>query len=191
MVIPSSVAHIESPFTGCDNLTEIIVDSANTTYDSRENCNAIIETATGVLVSGCQTTVFPNGVVSIGECAFGGLDCLTNVVVPEGVVELRDSAFSGCRKLKSIHLPTTLKRIGIDAFSWCSLSSIVLPEHLELLGDSAFCNCFQLESVNIPVGVKVIEKYTFYNCPIRCVSGSEASLAQDVATRKHARYIPE
>lgn len=191
MVIPSSVSHIESPFTGCDNLTEIIVDSANTTYDSRENCNAIIETATGVLVSGCQTTVFPNGVVSIGECAFGGLDCLTNVVVPEGVVELRDSAFSGCRKLKSIHLPTTLKRIGIDAFSWCSLSSIVLPEHLELLGDSAFCNCFQLESVNIPVGVKVIEKYTFYNCPIRCVSGSEASLAQDVATRKHARYIPE
>ena len=50
VTIPGSVTSIGSgTFEGCTALTSIVVDEGNTAYDSRENCNAIIETATNEL----------------------------------------------------------------------------------------------------------------------------------------------
>ena len=71
IVIPASVESIGSlEFDGCISLESIIVDSNNTVYDSRENCNAIIETNSNTLVCGCKTTKIPNSVTSIGSSAF-------------------------------------------------------------------------------------------------------------------------
>ena len=44
VTIPGSVTHIGygALFEGCKALRSIVVDEGNTTYDSRENCNAII-----------------------------------------------------------------------------------------------------------------------------------------------------
>lgn len=36
------------PFLRCSSLTVIIVDNENPVYDSRNNCNAIIETVKGI-----------------------------------------------------------------------------------------------------------------------------------------------
>ena len=46
------------------------MEDGNPVYDSRNNCNAIIETATNTLHSGCKTTIIPNSVTSIGAWAF-------------------------------------------------------------------------------------------------------------------------
>ena len=52
VTIPNSVTSIgNSAFSGCSSLTSIVVESGNTTYDSRDNCNAIIETATNTLIA--------------------------------------------------------------------------------------------------------------------------------------------
>ena len=73
VTIPNSVTSIgDDIFAGCDGLTSIKVEDGNPVYDSREDCNAIIETASNTLVFGCMNTIIPNSVTSIGECAFYG-----------------------------------------------------------------------------------------------------------------------
>ena len=42
---------VESAFRNCTGLNSIVVESDNTKYDSRNNCNAIIETATNTLIA--------------------------------------------------------------------------------------------------------------------------------------------
>ena len=69
--IPNSVISIgESAFIGLSNATSIEVESGNEFYDSRDNCNAIIETSTNTLIAGCQNTIIPSSVTSIGRSAF-------------------------------------------------------------------------------------------------------------------------
>ena len=41
-------------FKGCSGLTSIVVDPDNPVYDSRDNCNAIIETKTNTLIAECK-----------------------------------------------------------------------------------------------------------------------------------------
>ena len=45
-----------------DNLTTIVVDEDNPYYDSRDNCNAVIDSQTNELIIGCQRTVIPAGI---------------------------------------------------------------------------------------------------------------------------------
>ncbi|MBQ8273450.1 MAG: leucine-rich repeat domain-containing protein [Bacteroidaceae bacterium] len=73
VTIPNSVTSIGlGAFSYCSGLTSIVVEDGNPVYDSRNNCNAIIETAKNNLHSGCQTTVIPNSVTSIWDYAFYG-----------------------------------------------------------------------------------------------------------------------
>lgn len=78
LTIPSSVSTI-STTTGFSLLFSsnnanadfhITVDANNVTYDSRGNCNAIIETSTNKLIQGCNNTVIPNTVTALGGEAF-------------------------------------------------------------------------------------------------------------------------
>ena len=49
--IPNSVTFISGAvFSGCSGLESIVIESGNSKYDSRDNCNAIIETATNTLL---------------------------------------------------------------------------------------------------------------------------------------------
>ena len=61
-----------SAFYYCDNITSIIVDDRNKTFDSRNNCNAIIDKDAERLILGCSSTIIPAGVSEIGESAFAG-----------------------------------------------------------------------------------------------------------------------
>ena len=71
--IPNSVTSIEyGAFSGWSGLISIVVDDENTDYDSREGCNAIIEKSSNTLIVGCQSTILPNNVTSIGDGAFSG-----------------------------------------------------------------------------------------------------------------------
>lgn len=95
--IPNSVTSIGlCAFRGCSGLESIVVAAGNSTYDSRDNCNAIIETATNTLIAGCKTTTIPNSVTSIGNWAFADCRSLTSVTIPNSVTSIGSYAFSGC-----------------------------------------------------------------------------------------------
>ncbi len=141
--IPSSVEGMGyRAFSACSSLTNIVVSKENKVYDSREDCNAIINTESNALICGCKNTIIPPSVTEIGEWAFFGCSSLTSISIPPSVMKIGDSAFYGCNNLASISIPPSVKEIGRSAFSDCS----------------------SLTSISIPEGCKV-EEYAFENCP--------------------------
>lgn len=106
------------------NLHIIKVDKYNLKYDSRDNCNAIIETETNTLIVGCQNTIIPNTITSIG---FG--------------------AFYGNTNLYTINIPDSINNIGSNAFEHCGLTSITLPINISIKA-KVFMNCLNLTEIN-------------------------------------------
>ena len=101
--IPSSVTSIGNyAFDGCNKLTSISVASGNTVYDSREDCNAIIETASNTIIAGFNSTIIPSSVTSIGDRAFYRRYYLTSITIPSNVTSIGSLAFYGCSRLTSI-----------------------------------------------------------------------------------------
>lgn len=111
--IPASLTTIPwGAFDMCFNLESIVVDEANPSYDSRNNCNAIIETTTDTLVRGCKTTVIPEDVVFIGHYAFSGCNGLEEIVIPDAVHSIGEGAFRSCSHLRTITFGSGVKSIG-------------------------------------------------------------------------------
>ena len=117
ITIPNSVTRIgEYSFSSCGGLESIVVESGNTVYDSRENCNAIIETATNTMLSGCRNTTIPNSVTSLGDECFSGCSGLTSITLPNSVTSLGEYCFSNCSGLTSITLPNSVTSLGYGCF---------------------------------------------------------------------------
>ena len=154
VTIPNSVTSIGyMAFSSCSTLTSIVVESGNTTYDSRDNCNAIIETATNTLIAGCQNTIIPNSVTSIGSSAFSGRSSLTSITIPESVTSIEDAAFEECSSLTSVTIGNSVTSIGSSAFSWCSsLTSITIPSSVTSIEYNAFSCCSGLTSIVVELG---------------------------------------
>ena len=150
ITIPNHITNIQSnPFLSCSSLATIIVESGNPIYDSRDNCNAIIETATNTLITGCQNTTIPNSVTSIGGRAFYGCSSLASITIPNSITRIENSAFSDCSSLTSITIPNSVTSIGDYAFGWCSsLTSINIPENVTSIGGGAFQDCSSLTKTN-------------------------------------------
>lgn len=131
LTIPANVNSIGTMLTQeCDSLKSIAVDANNTTFDSRDNCNAIIKTATNTLVAGCRATVIPNTVVSIGTGAFSSIKSLTAIKIPNSVTTLGNYCFQYCTNVEALVLPTSVVNISGTAFTGCVFKTIsVNPGH--------------------------------------------------------------
>lgn len=176
VVIPKSVKNIgESSFEACRNLSNLEVEDGNSNYDSREKCNAIIETKTNTLISGCKNTkipqsvqgignnaffgcagltsmIIPDSVVSIGDCAFVECSSLKNVTLPKGLKNLEANVFDGCKSLKNVTLPKSVENIGKRAFSFSGLTEIFIPKSVTSIGSSAFVACEGLAKIKVEKG---------------------------------------
>ena len=166
ITIPNSVTSIGySAFSDCSSLESIVVASDNKVYDSRNNCNAIIETASNALIAGCKNTIIPNSVTSIGGGAFQGCSGLTSIQIPSGVTSIGAWAFADCSGLTSITIPNKVTSIGSYAFYGCSgLISIDIPNSVTNISSDAFRGCSGLTSVSIPNSVTKIVVSMFYGC---------------------------
>ncbi len=166
ITIPSSVTHINyNAFSCCGELESITIDKQNPKYDSRNNCNAIIETATNELILGCVNTFIPNSIKSIGTEAFARCRKLESITIPNSIISIGDKAFAFCYELKSIKIPNSVKSIGYGAFCNCiKLMSIAIPDSVINIDGYAFYGCKKLSSVTIPNSVTRIDYGAFAGC---------------------------
>ena len=166
VTIPDSVTSIDNvTFSGCTNLASITVNPNNKKYDSRNNCNAIIETNTNTLIAGCKTTVIPDSVTIIGDSAFRYCTSLASVTIPDSVTSIGWNAFSDCTSLTSVTIPDSVMSIGRDAFSNCtSLASVIIGGRVTSIDSYAFFNCTSLTSISIGDSVTRIGDQAFWLC---------------------------
>ena len=190
ITIPKSVTKFEenfdgwSQFSGCTSLTSIVVESDNMIYDSRNNCNAIIVTASDSLITGCKTTVIPNSVKTIGWAAFDGQTSLTSITIPENVTSIEDNAFDdvpnivytgtatgspwGARSVNGyvegylVYEDAT--KTNLLACSSAATGAIEIPSSVTNIESYAFRGCAGLTSVTIPNSVTSIGYDAFYGC---------------------------
>ncbi|MBO6295946.1 MAG: leucine-rich repeat protein [Prevotella sp.] len=174
--IPKSVSLIDgNPFSYCSNLKSIIVEKGNTKYDSRNDCNAIIDSENDYLITGCINTIIPDNITTIGKYSFAGCKGLLNIDIPLSVFFIGDGAFCDCSGLTSIYIPKNLVSVGSRSFSGCSdLTSIVVASDNNEYDSHNDCNAIIdtdkktliagcLNTV-IPNDVLSISNYAFENC---------------------------
>lgn len=153
ITIPSTVTSIASnAFTGCVGLTSIIVHEDNPVYDSRGNCNALIETASNTLMHGCDNTIIPNTVENIYFGAFQGCKGFTHIDIPNSVTNIGRQAFFECN-LTSIFIPKSVTSIGEYAFNYGNFTSIVVEEGNPVYDSRENCNALIETASNTLLGV--------------------------------------
>ena len=189
--ISKSVMSIgEDAFLGCSHqLNSIVVENGNTCFDSRDNCNALIDTKTNTLILGSKNTTIPESVTSIGENAFYKCSGLSSVTIPESVTSIGRYAFYESGLSGKLTIPETITSLGDHAFSYCSeLDSIVWNiKNCADLNSAPFSYCEgvtsfeigesvenipaylceslrKISKIEIPASVKSIGKRSFYNC---------------------------
>lgn len=190
VAIPGSVKCIgNGAFRGGSTLNSISVASNNPYYDSRNDCDAVIESNTNTLIAGCSNSSIPNSIIAIGDYAlsecgiklidipnsvtyigkysFYECDELESISIPNSVSEIGDYAFYLCDILDNVSLPNSVTTIGKYAFSGCSeLTNITIPSSLNEISEGSFSNCKKLSSVDIPCSVTSIGSYAFGGCKV-------------------------
>ena len=142
LTISDGVTRLDNYRFNNRNLESIIVTEGNKYYDSRKECNAIIETSSNKLLFGCKNSTIPYGVATIGEEAFESSYGLKNIGIPGSVITIEDYAFAEC----------------------LDLENIVISNSVTKLGEAVFVECESLKSVTIGNGIKEIPMGTFYYC---------------------------
>jgi len=137
LYLPSTVTYIgDAALSGLWGLENFYVDEANTAYKS--DGNAVIETATGILIAGNKNTVIPNYVKVIGTAAFYGV------------------------RADEIPIPSSVVKIGSDAFGNSYITKLDIPANVKVIGNYAFYSCSKLLNVTIGSGAKQIGSNPFY-----------------------------
>ena len=147
------------------NLTSLVVSSNNVKYDSRNNCNCLIETSTNKIIIGTNNSTIPNSITEIGANAFANCTGLISIDIPYGVTTIEQNAFYGCSGLTSFEIPSSVTSIGGTAFQQCtSLTSMFIPDSVINIGTYTFTGCSNLETISFGTGITAIGNGFFENC---------------------------
>ncbi len=147
--IPAGVRYVgRGVFIRCENLKYINVDEKNERYDSRFDCDAIIETQSATLRAGCSNTIIPGNILTIYEYAFEGIN-IESINIPASVTTIDERAIYNCALLGSITVDE--KNSVYDSRDNCN--AIIKTKTNELI-----VGCY---NTVIPNGVKSIANYAF------------------------------
>ncbi len=172
VTIPRSITSIdERAFHGCGDLLSLAVESGNLIYDSREGCNAIIETASKTLIAGGRNSFIPDGITSIGGGAFSYNKGLTSITIPESVTSIGWTAFEETG-LTSVAIPESVTSIGSFAFTGTDITSVSIPKSVTYIGQGAFSRCQNLTSVQVEEGNPVYDSRGNCNAIIETASNT-------------------
>lgn len=159
----------------CENLEYLEVHPDNPYYDSRGNCNAIIETATNSLIYGCMNTVFPDDITELGESAFYGITAPEHVVIPNSVTKIGVNAFYRTKGVKSIVMGSGVGIMQYNPFCYLpDLESISVHPDNPNYDSRGDCNAVIVTATNklfaacrntvIPNTVTSIGTYAYLGC---------------------------
>ena len=149
--IPENLTFIYNDFYNCSKtLTSITVNENNPIYDSRENCNAIIQGDT--LLVGCQETIIPETIKIIYEGAFMHCEKLTSIIIPDSVTIIDYSAFSSCG-LTSVTFGKSVEYMNPSAFQGCPLKELIFKSNIApRIGVEAFSEISSSGTLYYPKG---------------------------------------
>ena len=110
VTIPAGVTTIgNNPFFYCENLTNLIVDQANSYFAAEDGVlyNKAKTELLSCLSSKKGTLIIPDGVTVIGENAFFECSGLTSIEIPLSVIRIDNNAFRGRTGLTKVYYPGT------------------------------------------------------------------------------------
>lgn len=197
-------------FSGCVGISKIVVSDENPIYDSRNNCNAVIETASNSLILGCFNTYIPDGVGSIKNGAFVG--SVEAIGIPSSVKTIDDDAFP-YESLYTVILDSNaianrtynrnfnlvsifkngvreytigehVKGIGRYALAGSNVQTVNISEGVANIGEYAFADCRSLSSVSLPSSLLTIDNSTFAFCNL-----SEIRLGNNISSIGPSAFI--
>ena len=149
--IPKNVSYIHPyAFYYYCGFTEMLVDEDNQYYCAQNDVLFDKEMTKLICYPRAKSDTYysvPDGVTTIGECAFFASDNLTYVSLPETLRIIESSAFSGA-DLTDVDLPEGLIEIGSSAFRCDELTSIHIPASVSKIG-SGICQCYRLQEITV------------------------------------------
>ena len=164
ITIPACVTDIGTePFGHCNSLKSLQVAEGNPKYDSRDNCNAIIETATNKLVVGCAATIIPEGITTLGTYAFCGV-YLPKIVFPNSLEAIEYMGIRECTLQSPLIIPDGVKRMGEYALCSNTVDSIIIRGPISRIEKNTFDGCTSTDIIDLPESVEYIDDKAFARC---------------------------
>ena len=175
LVIPVSTKSIGEGAFDEISISSIRVVAGNNYYDSRNNSNALIETASNKLIKACSATIIPNTVAEIGANSFANVNGVASFSIPNSVTSIGYGAFRNCKDLESITISSSVADIGSGVFQNCqSLISISVDPNNSIYDSRNNCNAIIETNTNtliagcsktvIPRGIKTIGNEALWGC---------------------------
>ena len=178
VIIPEGVEMIFGNFSGCVNLSEIVLPDTIKYISDKAFCDTAYYK---------NDENRENGVLYIGKYLIDGKkqvksdkssseyfdeECVSgNVKVKDATLCIAENAFADCDKIASVTMSNSVKYIGSGAFARCTgLSSIKLSDNLTSVENGVFDGCKNLNDISLPKSITSVGESAFcdtgiYNNP--------------------------
>ncbi len=176
--IPKTITDIQTyyPPLWWDHVETIVIDPENPVFDSRESCNAIIDTENNSTVIFLPCSTLPSSVKKIGRNSIiGNYSTLT---IPEGVEHIDYCGFGYGENttIGTLYIPASCTEIEEGAFGSCHVSNVIIdadnPKYY--IDDIFFINkttgtlitilLTERKSITIPEEVVRFGQFSFWDC---------------------------
>ena len=120
-----------------------------------------------------KKVVIPEGIKSVGPCAFWDNQSIEEAVLPSSLISLGGDTFYNCRNLRRVVIPANVEEIGNNPFAGCPLLSLKNEsKNFKLIDGVLFEKKKTIliyyslskknETYKIPSSVQIIGKHSFF-----------------------------